>query len=289
MSPLTRGIAGFVLALATIAPPLMAQEAAAEDPGIVVTTRREEQKKAVNTLARAVTGPITANRPIERFHQPLCLAVSGVSSRFADAFADHIIANAKLAGVPVANGDCKANALVIFTQNSRMELEKARKNNRGIFGDMRPDEFKAMIESRDPAFAWRATEILGTNNLPIINDPQELPVNRTTEMAGRLRQPIKVNVAGAVVMIDRAAAEGKTPQQLADYASLRLFAPTTEVREMVPGAPDTIMTLFLDPETAPEGLTEFDLALLRGVYNIPANGPASRLYGAVADALVRGS
>jgi hypothetical protein len=268
------------------APALLALEPTAEDE-IVVSTSRKAEEKAVSDLARAVTGRMTATKPIERFHLPLCLAISGVNERYAYAFADRILANARRAGVPLGNEGCKANALVIFTRDSRKELEQARRTNRSVFGTMKPYELKAMLESRDPAFAWRATEILGTNGLPILNLPTELPENRTTEMAGRLRQPAQINVAGAVVMIDQDAAMGKTAQQLADYATLRLLAPTAEVREPVPGAPETIMTLFLDPTNAPAGLTEFDLALLDGVYTIPANGPATKLYGVIRDRLVR--
>ncbi|MCL9998539.1 MAG: hypothetical protein NBV68_04100 [Erythrobacter sp.] len=276
-----------------LAQPVFAQTAPEPAPApapeteILVQTQRRDAEKAVQTLARQVTGRLPPDRPIARFHEPLCLAVAGINRAYLDSFAGRIIENAKLADVPMARGDCKANALVIFTGNTREELAQARKKQRWIFGNLGPSALDALLKSRDPAFAWRSTEILGTNGMLVQYDDREVPQNRTIEMAGRLKQPIMIGVTGAVVIIDRDATKGMTAQQLADYATLRLLAPTTEVRELIPGAPATIMTLFLDPAGAPAELTDFDLALLRNTYAIAGNVPASNVYGRIANDLVR--
>lgn len=284
---LALGLAAPLLAQAAPAPAPSAAAAPQEDE-ILVRTQRREAEKAVETLAKTVTGRLAWDKPIVRFHRPLCLAVAGVKRQFVDGFAARIYANAEAARVPIETRACKANALVIFTGDTRAELLQARKTNRWIFGNLGPAALDAMLKSRDPAFAWRATQMLGTNGMPVQFDDRELPVNRTIEMAGRLKQPIKLDVAGAVVIIDRNATDGMTAQQIADYATLRLLAPTAEIREPVPGAPETIMTLFLDPANAPPGLTAFDTAFLRGVYAIAANVPASAVYGEVAGRVMRG-
>jgi len=291
MSRLTVSLAAASLALA-LSQPLLAQSTppapSPQDSEILVSAEREAKEEAVQSLARQVTGRLPFDRPIARFHKPLCLAVAGVNRAYVDGFAGRIIENAKLADVPMARGNCKANALVIFTGDTRKELEQARKKQRWIFGNLGPSALDALLKSRDPAFAWRSTEVLGTNGLPVQYDDREVPQNRTIEMAGRLKQPIMIGVTGAVVIIDRDAAEGKTAQQLADYATLRLLAPTGEIREMTPGAPATIMSLFLDPANAPAELTDFDLALLRNTYAIAGNVPASNVYGEVVNDLVKG-
>ncbi len=288
MSPLTIGMTAAALLFAG-AKPLLAQTAPEVQPStdILVTTERAQKEEAVQGLARQVTGRLPFDRPIARFQNPLCLAIAGVKDTFVDGFAMRIIDNAKAADVPIARGECKANALVIFTSNTRRELQQARKKNRAIFGNLGPAALDKLLKSRDPAFAWRATQVLGTNGMPVQYDDREIPQNRTIEMSGRLKQPIMIGVTAAIVIIDRDAADGKTAQQLADYATLRLLAPTAEVTEITPGAPGTIMTLFLDPATAPEGLTAFDVAFLRGVYGIAGNVPASNLYGEVVNSLVK--
>lgn len=289
MSRLITRILGAAVALA-VGQPLFAQAASETQTysDILVTAERADKEEAVQGLARQVTGRLPFDRPIARFQQPMCLAIAGVKDAFVDGFAARIVDNAKLARVPIATGECRTNALVIFTSDTRKELERARKKNRWIFGNLGVAALKKMLESRDPAFAWRATQVLGTNGMPVQYDDREIPQNRTIEMSGRLKQPIMIGVTGAIVVIDRDAADGKTAQQLADYATLRLLAPTAEVREMTPGAPDTMMTLFLDPANAPAELTEFDTAFLRGVYAIAGNVPASNVYGEVVNSLLRG-
>ncbi len=289
MSPLTTRLTAAALALAA-GQPLFAQAAPETQTGsdILVTAERAQDEEAVQDLARQVTGRLPFDRPIARFQQPMCLAIAGVKDAFVDGFAGRIVENAKLARVPIATGECRTNALVIFTSDTRKELEKARKKNRWIFGNLGPAALKKMLESRDPAFAWRATQVLGTNGMPVQYDDREIPQNRTIEMSGRLKQPIMIGVTGAIVVIDRDAADGKTAQQLADYATLRLLAPTAEIRELTPGAPATMMTLFLDAANAPAELTEFDTAFLRGVYAIAGNVPASNVYGEVTNSLVKG-
>lgn len=288
MSPLTTIIAASALALSS-SQPVFAQAApeAQTDPAIIVTADRAKDEEAVQGLARQVTGRLPFDRPIARFQQPMCLAIAGVKDAFVDGFAARIVDNAKLARVPIATGECRTNALVIFTSNTRKELEQARKKNRWIFGNLGVAALTKMLASRDPAFAWRATQVLGTNGMPVQYDDRELPQNRTIEMSGRLKQPIMIGVTGAIVVIDRDAADGKTAQQLADYATLRLLAPTAEVREMTPGAPATMMTLFLDPDNAPDELTDFDVAFLQGVYAIAGNVPASNVYGEVVNNLLK--
>lgn len=270
--------------------PLLAQAAPAPAPEteILVQAQRREIEKAVQALAKQVTGRLPSDKPITRFHRPLCLAIAGVNKQFVASFADRIYANAAAAGAPYEARDCKANALVIFTSDSRKELQKARKENRWMFGGLPPSALDRLLAARDPAFAWRSTEMLGTNGMKVQFDDRQLPENRTIEMAGRLKQPYMLDVSGAVVVIDRNATDGMTAQQLADYATLRLLAPSGEVREAVPGAPETIMTLFLDPENAPPGLTEFDTAFLKSVYAMAGNVPSGALYSAVADRVMRG-
>jgi len=276
------------LALAFAYPAAAQGEPLPVSSDIVVQRTLKQEEASIQALVRQVIGPINSTRPIPRFHNPLCLAVSGVNDAFIDSFGARIIENAQIARTPVETGDCKPNALVIFTSDSRKELEKLRKTQRSIFGNLPPSAITRMLKSRDPAFAWQATQVLGMNGMPLIDEDGELPDNRVFGTSGRLANTFKTGVAGAVVVIDINAIDGKTATQLADYASLRLLAPTGEIKEIAEGSPETIMTLFLDPANAPGELTAFDLAYLRGVYQIAPNVPASNVYGQTTRNAMRG-
>jgi hypothetical protein len=87
---------------------------------------------------------------------------------------------------------------------------------------------------------------------------------------GRLSRLIREDMLAALVVIDKAAVAGLSPVQIADYASLRLLAPTGEVDIAEAGsAPPTIMTLFAAPASAPQQMTRFDRAYLSALYRMP--------------------
>lgn len=273
-----------------------------DDTGVVVSTDRPEprklskeqrraQQKIVRDLSREVIGRQNARKVVSRFYSPLCLAVGGVKKRHVADFSDRILDNAEKAGVELAGENCKPNALVIFTGQSRNELRETRRKMPAFFGDLGPDSFRALVRSRDEAFAYRVTRQLGNNGLPLAMMPDEIPSQTDINFVGGLSNhapTVKVDVRGAVVLIDRDATEGMTALQLADYATLRLLAPTAEIKDEIPGAPATIMSLFRDTQKAPRQLTEFDLAYLNSVYRIrPAFLVPNTVHSAVIDSIVQ--
>lgn len=279
--------------------PVLAQSVEGETaeerkPGILVTTNRpslEEpappvDREVLRDLAREVSGRIDTRRPVARFHQPVCLGVAGIKAKLAADFSERILANAQMAKVPLQTRKCRVNALVIFTGGSREELRQLHKKKPRLLGDIAPSVFKRMIESRDEAFAWHVTRIIGATGKPIVSEGNseiavaDAPINRSFGNSGRITLPIQVDVARAVVLIDRNAVAGMTALQLADYATLRLFAPTAEIGEEFEGPPETILSLFLDRESAPAELTRFDQAYLSAVYGVNGAMRANTVYGA---------
>lgn len=283
----TLSAAVFLIAVCSSGTPGMAQdpaeaEPAAGNPEILVQAERERQEKQIHSLARKVSGPLPSSRPIPRFHRKMCLVVGGVSEELADAFGTRITENAQLAGVPVETGKCKPNALVVFTDNSRADLAQIRKKNRWMFGNLPRSQFDRMMASRDEVFAWQSTLPMGLTGMAFDIENREFPENRSTvDGGGRLSNTFMIDVAASVVVIDKNALDSKTAMQVADYASMRLLAPTAEVASLSEGEPATIMTLFRDPAGAPPELSPFDIAYLRGVYDIPPNAPSSTVYGQI--------
>lgn len=247
-------------------------------PGIVVS-RSANERAVIRALARDVVGQIKGHEPLPRFHGEFCVEVAGVKGQFVEDFRARIIENARLARVRIDKDDCKPNALVIFTTDARNELRKLRKTRPALLGNLPPSARDRLLNSRDPAFAFQATQVLGANGIVLGIDERDTPDNNVFGPNGRLSLTYSITIAGAVVLIDADAVEGKTATQLADYASLRLLMPTGEIKAITPGMPPTIMTLFLDPENAPPELTDFDLGFLRAGYSLAPNMAASGLFG----------
>ena len=257
-----------------------AQDLAAEEQAIIVEGERPYSKKQVKSLARRLGANIDLLRPIPRFGAPLCLDVSGLKDEYHERFVRRVLDNAKRADLKIAGDTCRPNAMVIFAEDSRRQLQTLRKRNRYLFGDMPRSAFRDMLNSRDPVYAWQINEVIGLSQLPFDSNSAYgigIPVNRTLEV-GRLNPPIRIVTRSSAVVFESSQTDGKTPEQLADYATMRLIAPTAEIPLDDTAGPATIMTLFADPANAPAQLTAFDTAFLESVYNIRVNGPSGRLF-----------
>jgi hypothetical protein len=77
------------------------------------------------------------------------------------------------------------------------------------------------------------------------------------------------HITQVVVLFDRAHATGKTLHQLADYAVMRVFARTRDARGG--DAPISILGLFDENGTPPDGMTAFDRAYLAALYEGPSH------------------
>lgn len=262
-----------------------------DETDILVNRTVKEERQAITNLARDVLGRIKTHEPLPSFHNELCLSVIGIKDEFVEDFRARILENAALAGVRIAEDNCSANALVAITPDARNELKMLRKAQPALFGDLPTSARNRILASRDPAFAFQITEVLGDNGTqvgpdPLAGggawDPSSSAFNYVYGMYGRISKRHSINFRSSVVVIDADAAEGKTATQLADYASLRLLLPTKEIEQRNEDAPATIMTLFIHPENAPDELTPFDIGFLQAGYKMARNIAAGGLFGQTA-------
>ena len=262
-----------------------AQGQDAETPTIIVEDERPRDEAALADLARELAGHPSERRPLARFEQPVCLVVAASDSGFAKAVAERIIDNAKRAKVKVRGGGCKPNALVAFSDDAKTQLQDIRDSGRRLFAGLSRRELDVALASRDPAYVFQASEEKASSGQDFYREsPESPPVNFTTSL-GRLSRISRDDMLSALVVVDNGAIVGMSAVQIADYASLRLLAPTGEVDAAEAGAPLTIMTLFATPETAPAEMTRFDRAYLKALYKLPPGSFAAQvLRAAVLDA-----
>lgn len=282
-------LAGMAAMLAHAA--VAAQAVPAEPPGIVVEGERPVEQKALTDLARDIAGHPRERRPLARFEQPLCLMVAASDTGLAKQIAERIIDNAKSAGVRVRGNGCKPNALVAVSDDAHAQLAAIRKSGRRLFAGLSAREIDAAMGARDPVYVFQASKQTSASGEVIVSSPEAGgsngvpgPTNQIWS-AGRLKREIREDMLAVLVVVDNAAIGGLSPAQVADYASLRLLAPTGEVDVAEAGAPRTIMTLFVAPASAPATMTRFDRAYLKWLYRMPPGSFASEvLRAAVLDA-----
>lgn len=272
-----------VLAALLTAPDTVGAQHAVEPPPIVVEAERTPDERALSALARELAGHPRDRRPLARFEQPLCLMVASSDAELGREVAERIIENARAAKVPVRGKGCKPNALLAFSDDAQGQLRDIRKSGRRLFAGLSAREMDAAMGARDPVYVFQASRETSATGPGIVASPEAKgsdgipgPVNQVFSM-GRLKRETREDMLAVLVVIDNAAIEGLSQLQIADYASLRLLAPTGEVDMAEAATPRTIMTLFASPERAPPAMTRFDRAYLTSLYRMPAGAFASEV------------
>lgn len=262
---------------------LTSEETRTADDGrdILVTGDRVERRKAVEKQARDIAeyGNIH-DWPLARMEDRVCPGVIGLQLEAAQLMVDRIRWNAERLGLWMdERDDCDPNIVVAFVEDGQDLVAQLREKKGYLFELLTIRERDELTNRAGPVHVWTNAAPKSRDGMPISTKPNlsSPPVVRGNAAHSRIYLPIRRDITSSLVLYDRSAVEGMTVIQLADYASMRAFA---KVRPPEGHAKvDTILTLFNDPATAPKGLTDFDLAYLRSLYEwIPNLPAAAKLY-----------
>jgi hypothetical protein len=217
---------------------------------------------AVVDCGLALAGNVLPEGKLHKLRFPMCLLVAAEDRDFAKAVATRVVDNAEAAGVAVRRGRCAPNTLIAFTDDAVGQLRVMRQYHLQFYGAHYLEQIDHMLATETASFAF--------------HEPMQLWMGPEVFQGQRevIGQP---DVFGAAVVIEQAEAEGLDPMQLADFATLRLLAPTIDAGKMPQHAPDdatTILTLFSDRDNAPRTMTAFDRAYLRSLYAMPRGSSA---------------
>jgi hypothetical protein len=255
------------------------EPAAGEPEDIVVTGRVEKpERREVNRQARAISD-ITSDirdRPLARIEDRLCPGVIGLRQDAAELMIDRIRWNAERLDMWLADDTaCSPNLIVAVVEDGKAQIAELQKSQPWLFQSLTIPERRALLEENGPARVWTTAQTRTRDGMPIqrrenLTDP---PVVQMWMAHSKIYLTIREDITQVVVLLDRDAVRGKTVIQLADYATMRSFARTKPVEGDL--ALDTILTLFDDNRMPPDGLTDFDQAYLRSVYDWIPNLPAA--------------
>ncbi len=181
-----------------------------------------------------------------------------------------IIANARAANVKIAKPGCRPNALVLVADDMRAKIEEHRRKGRRFFGRLKSHEIDRVLRASDPVYVFQDVE-------------------RTVSVArGRLDRVVREDTMGTAVLMENRAIVGLTPKQVADYASIRLLAPKSELENVAEAAPNTIMRLFSDPDRRLQEMSRLDRAYLSSLYRLRYDATAMEVLTEAARSLDTG-
>ena len=254
----------------------------------MVTGQRNE-RQAVSDFVHALT-PTLWEGQISRFEHSMCPAVVGLAPAQAKAVEQRMLLVAKAAGIVVEDRNCDANVILIVTSDKKAFMDELRRHHGEYFGDMTRERIRDLEREPGPAAAWQLRgPPINAAGQDLYEDPGTGQyINRTIEGSSRLTEAVRPQFDAAVVVIERRALTGLTVTQLADYAAIRALTGADPARLGNSGAP-TILHVLEVPEggETPITMTSWDLAFLKGFYDVRRNLHAGAQRSAISDSMAK--
>ena len=243
---------------------------AAADPEIVVQGQRDVERR-VSSFIRALTD-VPLSGQISRFDWAVCPLVVGLAGRQDEDAADRMRSVAQAVGIPVGKPKCKANVLVVVTNDTKKFVDSLKRGEPSYFEGVPPKEMEALGKS-GAAAAWHIEGLLDADGREVPRDAQtgQYRLSRT-DVPSHISTTTRSHFLAAIVVLDSRALSGLTVVQLADYAAMRTFAHTDPSHVEKSAAP-TILTILDAPvgTSVPITLTEWDYAYLKALYGSTEN------------------
>ena len=246
-----------------------------------------ERQAELREFSRAVIRPPRMRQPVAKFAFPVCVEVRGLAPDDAAVIAERIRENAEELGVGAdRKPDCVPTLRVAFmapatgpatswlTMDSPQLAHLADYQRERVLGEAGPVRAWNKVAVRDPT---------GKPFRPQLGDQFRFPTFTEIEPLSATDPIVTTEITGAAVLIAREAADGLTLGQLADYATMRALLGTDAPEGIAPV--QTILTLFSDP-APPAGLTDFDRALVREIYDASRNAKPRRVFNDIARAVI---
>lgn len=272
---------GLGVLLASSAVPALAQDNS-EDVGreIVVQGKRTNEKTVITEMARDITRRPRTDQPLSRRYNAVCLGVFGLKPEAAVTLIQRVETNLAELDIRTAGEGCKVNSLVAIVRDAPETVKTLQDREPQLFEGMLDYEIDRIFKGSSGAQAWQTTEVKGADGrsfqtISFGNPPRNVTMNKQIQTGRTVRQ-IRADIVGSIVLFDIDQVSDKTLQQLADYATMRLVAPTGDFARD-DGAIPSILTLFAQDAMPPAEMTSFDWAYLKALYKLPATASGSSI------------
>ena len=244
---------------------------------ITVIGRKAVEAATIQKFVDSISVP--TGPQIARFHIAVCPVALGLPDEAAHVIEERIRETARGVGAQVARKrPCEANLLFIAVEDGSAFLMELRRARRDWLDGVSDFEIRAMIASPRPVRAWAITSLRNEDGLregtsAASASGSHFQSQRTLRVmsASILKLPTRVDVEGAIVLIDRSALTGLSLAQVADYVAMRGLART---REPSSDQVDSILALFSPGDgPRPQALSGADIVYLQSLYR--SGGTAS--------------
>jgi len=239
--------------------------AADPPPQVKVVETRAELGHRVNTFVRGVTrNPgFSEDEPLVRWNTPICFYLAGLTSEQVKFVLARLSETSSSAGAPLARTPCQPNFLILATSEPEGVLKASYARNPRLFGNATPAQIRQFLENSQsrPVRVWYNINLGRKSG---VHNGHFVPSNNQAESS-----PFVGNTAfdffSIVAIIDTNRTEHTRLDQLADY--LVMAGLTNADLDADLGSAPSILRLFaLSAENQPSGLSSWDAAFLKALY-----------------------
>lgn len=240
--------------------------------------------EATSDFVARVAAP-TRDRGAATWDRTVCVGVGNLEAQAAQSVIDRIATVAQDLGLEPGRPDCQPSVFIVFASDAdafaRGVVEaKGPRFRIGVSGaDLGTAALQAFQSSDRPVRWWQASIPVNadtgvpTERLPgqtpfsaprYARTPSDFGPNVLLGSASLLRSMVRDDLAQVIIIVDAAQVQGVAWGALSDYLAMIALAQVDP--EVDPGPYDSILALFSLEGEAPAGLTDWDLAYLRGLY-----------------------
>jgi len=293
-----KALAALGIAVAAIAP---APATSAQTPSESVTVTGIKSREVLHNFTKAFATPTQLTGKIARWERGVCPVVVGQNPHFTAFVTQRVKYIALAAGAPVnTETSCEPNVEIVFTTAPQALLDNVRKNDPNYLGyaTSNAQQDTLAIVTR-PIQAWYTTETVDLNGgrsvdsgIPLgegikVGNPYGAPVYARAvarSNGNHIDDGIHSGFNHILIVIDSHRLAGQKIAPLADYISMLALTQLNSL-DACQQLPSVVNMLAATCDHAVDGLTQFDLAYLQGLYRMSAGRSGVLQRDDIADAM----
>jgi hypothetical protein len=241
-----------------------ADQASPASPDVTVEPQRADLGQRVETFVRGVTkNPgFTDSESLVRWNTPICLFAAGLPEEDRKAVSARLTQIILAGGAPLAREPCQPNFSIITTSDPNRVLEAWYARNKQLFGDATPSQIRHFLDSSGsrPIRVWRNIDRgrqAGTRFGHFV------PSNTEAESSSFVRNAV-LTFLSVFAIVDTNLASHATLDQQVDYIAMAGLS-NVDLDADIGSAP-SILRLFVSEPTPPAGLSPWDAAFIKALY-----------------------
>ncbi len=266
------GVLVALIAMSSASAPAQPSTSISSGPEIIVRRRvftSSDISKAVRSIGQPVPiGGFDDQYP--RWRTTLCVAIVGMPVDAGRFIADQIGVAARDVGLKTGAPGCQPNAFILFTAAPAKLIARARIHKAELVSGVDPATLSLIGKSSDAVRWIGSVELAAPQGGPALPSDSGIAVRpflllNRHDGGSRITDSAQTFLERMTVIVDTRQIEGIAYGQLSAYLALATLAELNP-HAVAPNV-DSILSLFPRSGHAPNGLTTFDKAYLKGLYD----------------------